>query len=279
MGRFKSIYSCIILITVCFVFFSYGCGKPPTQEITDAEVALSAAKSAGAEIYAAKEYESAESKLEKARKELEGYHYINARQCALESKDEALVAKKLAEEGKLKLRKQASDAIQDAKKALMEAENAGAKKHDPEGYKNVEALIGEADMAYGGEKYPIAISKAEEAQNRARRLELAAKRAAEIADVKKPPELPKLISTPKTFDIHIVQKGECLWIISEYENVYSNPFEWPLIYKANHNQIKDPDMIFPNQNLKIPRDLDPKDVDAAIYHAKHRGPWSLFDGK
>jgi len=52
---------------------------------------------------------------------------------------------------------------------------------------------------------------------------------------------------------HEVVKGECLWWIAEYEEIYNDPFMWPLIYKANRNQINDPDLIYPGQVFYIPR--------------------------
>jgi len=52
---------------------------------------------------------------------------------------------------------------------------------------------------------------------------------------------------------HVVKKGECLWWIAEYEDIYNDPFMWPLIYDANKNQIDDPDLIYPDQILRIPR--------------------------
>jgi nucleoid-associated protein YgaU len=53
---------------------------------------------------------------------------------------------------------------------------------------------------------------------------------------------------------HVVKKGECLWYIAGYEQIYGNPLKWPLIYKANKDKIKDPDLIYPGQVLVIPRD-------------------------
>lgn len=52
---------------------------------------------------------------------------------------------------------------------------------------------------------------------------------------------------------HTVSKGECLWWIAEYQQVYNDPFMWPLIYKANRGQIANPDLIYPGQVLEIPR--------------------------
>lgn len=61
----------------------------------------------------------------------------------------------------------------------------------------------------------------------------------------------KLPEKPTT---HVVKKGECLWYIAGYEEIYGNPLKWPLIYKANKDKIKDPDLIYPGQVLTIPRD-------------------------
>lgn len=54
---------------------------------------------------------------------------------------------------------------------------------------------------------------------------------------------------------HKVVKGECLWWIAEYKQIYNDPFMWPLIYKANKNKIQDPDLIYPEQVFDIPRDF------------------------
>ncbi|AOU99711.1 hypothetical protein BI364_12105 [Acidihalobacter yilgarnensis] len=72
-----------------------------------------------------------------------------------------------------------------------------------------------------------------------------------------------------------VTKGDTLWGIAGMPLVYGNPYEWPLIYKANAGKIKDPDMIHPGQDLTIDQGASQTAVDAAIYHAKHRGAWKL----
>lgn len=77
---------------------------------------------------------------------------------------------------------------------------------------------------------------------------------------------------------HEVIKGESLWKIAKHKNTYENPFMWPIIYKANHDKINDPDLIYPKQVLSIPREFSSVDKDKAVRHAKHRGEWSLHDG-
>ena len=53
---------------------------------------------------------------------------------------------------------------------------------------------------------------------------------------------------------HRVVKGECLWYIAGYDHIYGNPLQWPIIYKANTDRIKNPDLIYPGQVFIIPRD-------------------------
>lgn len=72
-----------------------------------------------------------------------------------------------------------------------------------------------------------------------------------------------------------VVKGDNLWNISAKSEVYSNPYQWPLIYKANKSQIKDADLIYPGQNLAIDQSATADDIDAAVNHAKTRGSWSI----
>ena len=49
-----------------------------------------------------------------------------------------------------------------------------------------------------------------------------------------------------------VVRGDHLWGIAKKREHYGNGFAWPIIYKANRDQIKDPDLIYPNQVFKIP---------------------------
>lgn len=54
--------------------------------------------------------------------------------------------------------------------------------------------------------------------------------------------------------MHVVESGEFLQMISEYERIYADPTKWPRIYRANKDKINDPNLIFPDQELMIPRD-------------------------
>ncbi len=73
---------------------------------------------------------------------------------------------------------------------------------------------------------------------------------------------------------YTVVRGDNLWDISGKDSIYGNPYQWPLIYKANADQIKDADLIYPGQVFEIPN-ASASEIDAAIQHAKTRGAWSI----
>ena len=74
-----------------------------------------------------------------------------------------------------------------------------------------------------------------------------------------------------------VVRGDNLWSISGKDEVYADPYQWPLIYKTNRNKIKDADLIHPGQVLDIDQNASASEIDAAINHAKTRGAWSVGD--
>ena len=73
---------------------------------------------------------------------------------------------------------------------------------------------------------------------------------------------------------YLVVGGDNLWSISGQDSIYSNPFMWPLIYKANSGQIKDADLIYAGQSFDIPK-ASGADAAAAVEHAKTRGAWTV----
>ena len=74
---------------------------------------------------------------------------------------------------------------------------------------------------------------------------------------------------------YVVQKGDHLWGISAKPAVYGDPYQWPLLYKRNRDEIYDPDLIYPGQVWHIERDLSQTQINIAVNHAKTRGAWVL----
>lgn len=50
-----------------------------------------------------------------------------------------------------------------------------------------------------------------------------------------------------------VRRGDSLWRISGRGDVYGDSRKWTRIYESNRGLIRDPDLIFPGQELSIPR--------------------------
>lgn len=62
---------------------------------------------------------------------------------------------------------------------------------------------------------------------------------------------------------HIVKRGQTLPQIAAQPEVYGDSSLWPLIYKANRDQISDPAVLWPGQILRIPRNFNKDDINEA----------------
>jgi nucleoid-associated protein YgaU len=72
-----------------------------------------------------------------------------------------------------------------------------------------------------------------------------------------------------------VASGDSLWSISGKQQVYNDPYRWPLIYKSNQGKIRDADLIYPGQLFLVARNPATHDVEAAVAHARSRGAWTV----
>lgn len=81
-------------------------------------------------------------------------------------------------------------------------------------------------------------------------------------------KMPKAI-----YDEYSVVVGDYLWKVSGKADIYGNPMQWMRIYSYNKEQIKDPDLIYPEQILKIQREVGPEEylVEKGDYLAKIAG--------
>lgn len=76
---------------------------------------------------------------------------------------------------------------------------------------------------------------------------------------------PKRKALPKEY---VVKGGETLWTIAARRPIYRDALLWPLIYRANRDQIKDPRQIYPKQVLTIPRSVAREEMAAAREQAR-----------
>jgi nucleoid-associated protein YgaU len=62
---------------------------------------------------------------------------------------------------------------------------------------------------------------------------------------------------------HTVMHGETLPQIAARPDVYNDLALWPLLYRANRDQIRDPGHIQPGQVLRIPRNMSREETAEA----------------
>lgn len=53
---------------------------------------------------------------------------------------------------------------------------------------------------------------------------------------------------------HRVRPGESLWRISARDGIYGDGRKWPRLYEANKSAIRNPDRIYPGQELVVPHE-------------------------
>jgi LysM repeat protein len=270
-----------ILLVVSVLAFAVSCAKPPMKAYDDAQAALKGAQGYNAEKCAPAEYaeankafQNAEQKMEEAKNHtFKGKYYDEAEASLNEAKAKAAEAEKIAKE-----RKEEND------KVAMKLEEYG---------KEIEALKGDATKyssvtytqlteKYNRAKAYVDDCKPEEAKALMAEIEELLKKNKEAIAAAKAEEIKQAMlkaeaEKAKEAEMYTVSKGDSLWKISDKK--YMNPFMWPLIYWANKDKIKDPDLIFPGQMFKVRNDYTGVEKDDAIKFSKNRGPWSLFDGK
>jgi len=90
----------------------------------------------------------------------------------------------------------------------------------------------------------------------------------DTTDVPKASEEAQVVVVPTPMPVetqkYVVKKGDTLWAISHQMGIYSNSFEWPLIFKADRDQIQDPDEINVGQVLLIQQGQTTDQVQHAI---------------
>jgi len=260
----------VVLVLLSVLFLVSGCCTPPRQEISQAKAILLEAQKMGAKELAKEKFQKAQDLLAQAEAEAKTECRKSWKTVML-AKVKAEEAKKEAAAKQAAYKADAERYMAKAEKLIKEGRESGDAKYAVDLFEVAENTLKAAKQAYADGNYRDALGYGKEAYK-------LAKRAVVIASHLRM-EAKKERGEVALERVHVVKKGECLWIISGYKRVYHNPFMWPLIYKANQDKIKDPDLIYPKQVFSIPRDYTEDERSAAIHQAKTRGPWSLTDGK
>ena len=167
----------------------------------------------------------------------------------------------------------AEQAIADAKAANAEAASMGFE------WRDTGKIIKEAQAAFDAGDYDKALALANKAlaQAESAKAQAAAENQRFLDRTSSDIDDSMAAGAAGMADNYTVVRGDNLWNISGKGDIYGDPYQWPLIFKANRSQIKDPDLIFPGQNFAIDRNASSSEIDAAINHARTRGAWSVGD--
>ena len=104
------------------VVLSTGCAEPPNKEINQAQGAIDAARAAGADRFASAEFIAATDALKRSEEAVTAGDYRLALNHAIDSRERAQSAAKLAVEGRANARGQAERAVQEVATLLSRAE-------------------------------------------------------------------------------------------------------------------------------------------------------------
>lgn len=107
-------------------------------------------------------------------------------------------------------------------------------------------------------------------QEEQRRLMQENTQAAESAAHEKKIERPRSSKEKPLPVYHTVMRGETLPQIAAQSDVYNDLTLWPLLYRANRDQIRDPGHIWPGQVLRIPRNLSREEIAEARRYSQEK---------
>jgi nucleoid-associated protein YgaU len=140
----------------------------------------------------------------------------------------------------------AIDKSKSVEKLLEDARKKDTRKKFQSELDRAAEMIAEGKKLLGSEMYKDSLQKFEEAEFLINSLSV----AGEKDRMKDKGTIQDLEGKRVYKVIYNKKKRDCLWRIAD--KVYRNARLWPLIYMANKDQIKDPDLIFPGQKFIIP---------------------------
>lgn len=230
----------VIVATVVFA----GCAKPPTAELEMARDQVQAAGEVGAEDWSPGEYQLAREALEVARQQIENHQYRSAHKTLQLAQRYAEVARIESEQAVERIAELEHQRVEKAERARQ----AAAER---------QRILAEEQEA---RQRQLELERQQQAEADAR----VAAQAVRTAEPPPPPVPPEQTRV----DRYEVKAGQNLADIAALPEVYDDGLLWPLIYRANRDQIKTPKEISTGQVLDIPQDKTPEEREAARREAR-----------
>ncbi len=147
-----------------------------------------------------------------------------------------------------------------AQRRLNEAQAFNVAEHYGDEFEEAQSLFENAQSLYDDEEYIearedfLAVLEVLDDELIASLRDIA--REAAMADEPEEPEEPQDPELPEYYEVRLIpERRDSFWRIAEYEFVYDDPWEWPRLYEANRDVLRDPDnpdLIHPGMEFRIP---------------------------
>jgi nucleoid-associated protein YgaU len=212
--------------------------------IDEVKITLSEAKKYNADKFAPQNVKLAEENVELAGDSL-GSLKLKKGFSAVE------VAKINADEALIKSLKGTSDEkLSSAGLLLAKAEKSRGAKIAKDELEGAREAYNNGKSSHSDSKYKEAISASDESMRLSRTV-VAAKLVKKIEEPEEKVELSEGEQEYATYKVlYNPKRRDCLWRIAV--RYYQNGYLWTKIYEANKEKIKNPDLIYPDQEFKIP---------------------------
>ncbi len=251
-----------IVMAVGILVLAAGCASRPPQGVTDLNRMWDRTRDGCASVYLQNRVRTLEPDVQAMNALVADEKYRKAGEQAetLLPRVESLGTE--AERAKAAAKKEADAAIAEASDALAAAGKAEAETYAASEYRKARSTL---DRAKNELKDPCGYLRARDLAREAaglarqsgktaiaekQRLEEERRRAEEEA--RRLEEERRRRAKPATYT---VVRGDSLWRISSMDRIYGDPLLWPVLYEENRNMIRNPELIYPNQEFRIPRNV------------------------
>ena len=260
-----------LVLIACVALLATGCHKKKAiAAVEDLNKEFGAAKDACASVYAADKISGVQKDVDAANSLKDNKKWKKARNKADETSPAVQNLRTEADQDREEAQRAASEAVHSAEAAMKQADEVDAAKLGGSYYGEGKGKLATArNSAKDPCAWPEAAAAGKAAEDSFRRArnaavaelerlaELEAIAAAELLAAEE--EARRLAEEEAWLRAHppnyVVARGDNLWNISGMSNIYDASKYWPLIYDANRGQINDPDLIYPDQDLRIPREM------------------------
>jgi nucleoid-associated protein YgaU len=262
----------ILVVLVCVAIFATGCHKKKAiAAVEDMNKSFGEAKDACASVYAADETSSVQKQVDSANQLKDDKKWGKALKGAEAADPDIRNLHTVSDQRRETAQAEGQAAMDAAVEVWDKAKAEGAEKYGQPYYDQAQKKIDEGrailkDPCKWKELAPAvkeiedlarrstnaAIAEKQRLDEEARKAEEARRRAEEEARRRAEDDAWNKAHPPN----YVVQRGDYLWRIAGMNKIYEASKFWPLIYDANRSKITDPDLIYPGQDLTIPREMD-----------------------